>query len=84
MSITKRMNRMLTREANAFTAPTLGRYLADPAYRARLEAERVVRQAEIAAPFEARDRARQEAAWARDELELAQPDTRNQCTGDIK
>lgn len=57
--------------AEPFAAPTLSRYLADPAYRAQLDAERVAKQAQIAAGFEAHDRARQEAAWARDDGTLS-------------
>ena len=67
MSIAARMARMLKQTApEQFTAPTLSRYLSDPAYRAELDAERAERQAEIADQFEAHDRARQGAAWARD------------------
>lgn len=69
VSITKRTARMLTATGPKFTAPELNRYLSDPAYRARLDAERVERQAEIGARFEAHDRARQEAAWAKDQGE---------------
>ena len=74
MTIARRMARMLTQTGPQFTAPTLGRYLSDPAFRAEVDAERVQRQAEFAAPFEAHDRARQEAAWARDiEPDLGEP-----------
>lgn len=66
MSITARMHRMLVATEGTFTAPTLGRYLSDPAYRAELNAERDQRQAAIAADLDAPLRARQEAAWARD------------------
>lgn len=77
-AIDNRMRRMLTEEAATFTAPTLSRYLTDPAYRARLDAERAQRQAEIGAPFEAHDRARQQSAWARDEAEsIAEAPPRN-------
>ena len=65
-AITARMARMLTATEGAFTAPTLSRYLRDPAYRAELDAERAAKQAEIGAQFDAHARARQEAAWARD------------------
>ena len=65
-SITARMHRMLVATEQQFTAPTVGRYLSDPAYRARLDAERVERQAEIAAELDAPLRARQEILWAKD------------------
>lgn len=66
MTATAQMARLLDATGVRFSAPTLSRYLSDPEYRAKLDAERVVKQAKIGAAFEAHDRARQEAAWARD------------------
>ena len=68
MSIAARMARMLKQTApEQFTAPTLSRYLSDPAYRAELDAERAEKQRAIGAEFDARDRARQEKLWAQED-----------------
>lgn len=68
-AINARMHRMLTATgAQRFTAPTIGRYLSDPEFRARLDAERAERQAKIAAELDAPLRARQAAIWAQSEL----------------
>lgn len=73
-TISLRMGRLLTKVEQQFTAPTLGRYLNDPAYRGRLDAERDERQAAIAAELDAPLRARQEAIWASDpEPDLGEP-----------